>query len=266
MEKNGKWFSASIVTDGEMKVGWVREKDVRVVESPNEALLSQPLPKGLSRKEGFIYAVKDGAILVRIPGGSFIPGNRKALELGRVVKEDVKEFLIDVYEVTNAQYLKFVKETTRAAPQYSDDPRFNGPRQPVVGVTFKDAQAYAKWAGRRLPTSQEWEKAARGPNGSLFPWGNDAVSKVHAVIGLDPKKDGPAVIGSRPLDVSVYEVHDLAGNVREWTGTATGENQHIGRGFSWAEPVKDLRLGTSLSVPDNYSDEKTGFRCASSVE
>ena len=97
MEKRGKWFSATVVTDGEMKIGWVKEKDVKVLESPGESLLAPPLPDGLVRKKDTVYSKKDGAVLIRIPAGSFIPGNRRALELGRVAKEYVDEFFIDAF-------------------------------------------------------------------------------------------------------------------------------------------------------------------------
>jgi len=266
MEKRGKWFSATVVTDGKLKVGWVREKDVKVLESPGESLLAPPLPNGLVRKKGTVYSKRDGAVLIRVPAGSFIPGNRRALELGRAAKEYVDEFFIDAFEVTNAQYLKFVSEARHDPPPYLDDERFNDPRQPVIGVTYRDASAYAKWAGRRLPTSQEWEKAARGPNGNLYPWGSEKPSRVHTAVGQHPKKGASLPIGSRPLDASIYGVLDLAGNVREWTSTASEKGRHVGRGFSWAHPVKEVRLGHSVSIPDEFADDKTGFRCALSAD
>jgi formylglycine-generating enzyme required for sulfatase activity len=80
-------------------------------------------------------------------------------------------FLIDKYEVSNRRYGEFMKATGHPAPAYWDDPRLNKPEQPVVGVNWYDAKAYCEWRGKRLPTEAEWEKAARGPSGNLYPWG-----------------------------------------------------------------------------------------------
>jgi len=80
-------------------------------------------------------------------------------------------YLIDKYEVSNKDYGEFIKATGHPAPAYWDDPRLNKPQQPVVGVNWIDAKTYCEYRGKRLPTEAEWEKAARGPNGNLYPWG-----------------------------------------------------------------------------------------------
>jgi hypothetical protein len=152
MEKRGKWYAVTLVIDGTAKVGWVKETEVEVVDKLETALIAPPLPDGLYRKDGAVFSKKDGGVLVRIPAGEFIPGTRASLLMGKIEKEHVEEFYLDAYEVTNAQYMKFVSEAGHQKPKYIGEERFNGPRQPVVGVSLDDAKAYAAWAGRRLPT------------------------------------------------------------------------------------------------------------------
>ena len=82
-------------------------------------------------------------------------------------------YLMDTYEVSNKDYGEFVTAKGYPAPAYWDDPRLNKPQQPVVGVNWEEAKAFCEYRGKRLPTEAEWEKAARGPQATLYPWGND---------------------------------------------------------------------------------------------
>ncbi|GJL56821.1 MAG: hypothetical protein NPIRA02_39530 [Nitrospirales bacterium] len=122
-------------------------------------------------------------------------------------------YLIDKYEVSNDKFEKFMKATGHPSPAYWDDPRLNKPEQPVVGVNYLDATAYCKWEGKRLPTEAEWERAARGPEGRKYPWGNE----------LDPSKanygkrhSATLPVDSLPEGASAYGLHHMAGNVFEW--------------------------------------------------
>ena len=126
-------------------------------------------------------------------------------------------YYIDVYEVTNEMYKKFMDATGYKPPKFWNDPRYNDPKQPVVGVTWTDTKAYCDWAGKRLPTEAEWEKASRGGLiGQLFPWG-DSPSHDYAnyagTVGND-LWSGASPVGK--FAPNGYSLYDMAGNVFEW--------------------------------------------------
>lgn len=130
-------------------------------------------------------------------------------------------FQISRYEITNAQYRVFIDATNRPSPRGHNgeetwkDENFNGDRQPVVGVTWFDAQAFAEWIGGSLPTEAQWERAARGTSGSIYPWGdNPPKPRKHANFARRFNKTTP--VGQFPNGSSPDGVADLAGNVWEW--------------------------------------------------
>lgn len=122
------------------------------------------------------------------------------------------DFYIDIHEVTNAQYAKFLQATGHRQPAFWNDRLLRQPRYPVVGIGWEDARAYAAWAGKRLPTEWEWEKAARGTDGRRWPWGNQfGVGNCNSEeIGLGTI----AAVGTY-TGVSPYGLFDMAGNVWE---------------------------------------------------
>ena len=207
-------------------------------------------------------------------------------------------FLIDKYEVSNRAYGDFMKITGHPAPAYWDDPRLNKPHHPVVGVNWIDALAFCKHLGKRLPTEAEWEKAARGPHGNLYPWGNDFDS---SKANYGRHHDATLPIDSYPEGASYYGVYNMAGNVFEWVsdwydphyygrletmvnpfgpekpvwlgGTGTyvdrltiGEKRVI-RGGSWIAPDRTIRSTHRFwNHPLNNSyGVGLGFRCAMSA-
>lgn len=123
----------------------------------------------------------------------------------------VDEFWIDRFEVTNAQYSEFVADTGHEPAAFFDDEAFNRAQQPVTGVLHADATAYCAWAGKRLPTEVEWEKAARGVSGQVYPWGDDMDLSLAHLSG-----DAPVAVTDFQGDVSPYGVRGMAGNVSEW--------------------------------------------------
>ena len=108
---------------------------------------------------------------VRISAGGFLMGDTRDKN-APVHKVHLDAYWIDTREVTNAQYREFVAASKRAAPRYWQDAKYNKPDQPVVGVSWEDADAYCAWKGKRLPTEAEWERAARGAHSRLYPWGD----------------------------------------------------------------------------------------------
>ncbi len=173
--------------------------------------------------------------MVLIPEGSFTMGHNGGDEDERPAhKVYLDAYYIQKTEVTNAQYYAFWKADGGEASSHTPfsfgsetgswpDRALRYPDYPVVGVSWMGASAYAQWMGKRLPTEAEWEKAARGTKGQLWPWGNafplqTGQQQTYANIwnGQDGYDNGPAPVGTFPAGGSVYGVLDLAGNVWEW--------------------------------------------------
>ncbi len=127
------------------------------------------------------------------------------------------DFYIDKYEVTNQQYYIFCQATDHNPPPIWGGMKYpeGAEDYPVSQVNFYDASAYAEWVGKRLPTEAEWEKAARGPDNFIYPWGNE-FDPAAANVNLATKSHGPKPVGSFPQGVSFYGTHDMIGNVWEW--------------------------------------------------
>jgi iron(II)-dependent oxidoreductase len=242
---------------------------------------SSPLSSGQTpRLEGMVY----------IPAGSFRMGSQDGDESEKPVHEvSVKAFFIDQYEVTNQQYQEFMRATGYAAPKYWNDSDYNKPDHPVVGVSWNDAVAYCQWVQKRLPTEEEWEKAARGKNGlqtsAQYPWG-DTPPHAGGIFraNYDPgsfSEDGyakTAPVKSFESGGALWDdgkVYNMVGNVREWTASwfmpypnsqfkssRLGQKYYVVRGGSW----KDSASYTRVAARDGWSPQSKqphlGFRCA----
>jgi formylglycine-generating enzyme required for sulfatase activity len=223
--------------------------------------------------------VPDG--MVAVAGGSFQIGSDAAdadVYSKPAHSVTVKPFFIDKTEVTNAQYKEFVDKTGHTTPTGWAGGTFppGADQLPVVNVTWRDAVAYATWAGKRLPTEAEWEVAARGADGRLYPWGSNWDA---SAANVDQKAGGLKPVGSSPRSASPCGADDMVGNVWEWT--ATDYEPYPGSTATWPKddagkerrPIKIIRGGafsTGSKVnatwrgfyePDKPGD-RLGFRCA----
>lgn len=178
---------------------------------------------------------------------------------GRTVR--LQKYQISLYEVTNEQFARFVEATGYRAvnPGWREQAAAWGPRAPVVCVAWKDAAAYCKWAKARLPSEEEWERAARGPTPRIYPWGNEW-NPTLAVWNTDR----PASVGSLPAGRSPTGCYDMAGNVWEWTDTRLNDGSYILRGGCWGTNFpRNLRCSDrNKDLPGNHGNWYIGFRCA----
>jgi formylglycine-generating enzyme required for sulfatase activity len=223
---------------------------------------------------------KDGAPAVRVPEGVFTMGDDENSPRREIFTD---AFYIDKFEVTVARYAQFIKATGSVRPPegWEDVDLERAANIPVTGVDWHNAQAYCRWAGKRLPTEAEWEKAARGADGRVYPWGDETPSPDRANFSnTSPKAyaGGLTQVGNHPSGRSPFGVHDMAGNAAEWVadwyasgfarsdrhnpqGPSSGESKVIRGGdrFDSAERIAVTRR--YYARPDHRSEE-IGFRCA----
>jgi formylglycine-generating enzyme required for sulfatase activity len=214
--------------------------------------------------------------MVYLPGGEFIMGSDKGDEYERPAhKVTVKPFYIDITEVTCEDYQRFITATGHKLPPKWANGTYplGDAKRPVTGVDWNDAEAYARWAKKRLPTEEEWEFVARGTDGRTYPWGYDWRPKL-ANAG-DSSAHGLANVGSYPDGKTSTGVMDLIGNAWEWTSSDVGaypggrlsapplSDVKIIRGGSWQESNKQAtntyRGFLRISGAKDYS--ATSFRC-----
>ena len=167
---------------------------------------------------------KDGAPMVLVPAGPFIMGSGdKDTHVNERPEHEVslKDYYIDQFEVTVERYHRFMNQKKRLAPKYWEQVELRRDAQkPVVGIDWQDAKTYCQWAGKRLPTEAEWEKAARGTDRRMYPWGNDAPNSSTANFGKNRSDsiyaDRLKNVGSYERGKSPYGAYDMAGNANEW--------------------------------------------------
>ena len=226
----------------------------------------------------------DGMTQVFVPEGKFPMGTGDSDVQKNRPKHSVflSAFWIDQTEVTNAMYALCVEAGMCTYPvDNGSNPYYGNSRYanyPVVYVTWNAADNYCRWAGRRLPTDAEWEKAARGTDQRLYPWGNEPPNP--SLANFDMNIGAPLPVDRYPLGASPYGALNMAGNVREWVsdwfnefyylasprenplGPSAGETKSL-RGGSYLDDANEIRVFNRFFHPPGSPGINRGFRCAS---
>ncbi|HSF67548.1 MAG TPA: SUMF1/EgtB/PvdO family nonheme iron enzyme [Nitrospiraceae bacterium] len=237
----------------------------------------------------------DGAPMVLIPAGPFTMGSNNGFPNERPEHTvTLDAYYIDRYEVTLSLYRKFLDAVKHEPPPtWNDEAATTVGDRPAVGMSWESSAAYCRWAGKRLPTEAEWEKAARGGDGRRYPWGDMQpfvdianynrgmwVSEAITLVAVTSGLEGMSVRhGLKEGGKSPYGVFHMAGNAAEWVadwydrdyyqkspgrnplGPATGEKRVL-RGGSWADFPSALRVTARFSAEPDFEDRTVGFRCA----
>ena len=278
-----------------------------LLASAASAAPREPAPKEIAGHLTAIAASAQSVSTVTVPAGHFLLGTKRTdgMPYGPWTQYDDTElpqnrvwldtYEIDRDEVSLGEYLAFLQQHQR---QPADELKNliwhlitvhaisneTLARWPVLYVTWKEAQAYCIAQGKRLPTEAEWEKAARGTEGGLFPWGADPPNDRYAMFGQHHVHEIPIVapVDSRQEGVSPYGLHHMAGNAAEWVqdwfgtdyyaymparnpvGPTTGRYKSV-RGGSWRSNVAMLRAATRSGATPEQRMATIGFRCAQSV-
>jgi eukaryotic-like serine/threonine-protein kinase len=250
--------SAVLVLIAALAVLWLRHP--RPVAAPTTTAAAPAPPP--------VYSDTHGRMLL-VPAGAFIFGAQGGHDGQNLT---LPAFYIDETEVSNAEYRAFCEATGHAPPQTPDYTAHAD--YPVGGISWQDAAAYAAWAGKRLPTEEEWEKAARGADGRTFPWGNTPWTG-DVPTGLQP-------VGANPLRRSPLGAYNMAGNVWEWTATSytptsadTVAMQQLLKGQSFSTDWRIIKGGSfrpgdnedfdvakHRPLPVDARSPWIGFRCA----
>jgi serine/threonine-protein kinase len=220
---------------------------------------------------------------VRIPSGRFEMGGSGEYDGKPAHGVRLSSFWLAETPVTNRQYGLFLEQNKSDEPGYWRDERFSDPEQPVVGVSWHDAVRFCEWlseqggGGFRLPSEAQWEYAARGTDGRIYPWGDEEPDDKRACFATGK----PAAVGSFPGGRGPFGTLDQAGNVWEWCldvwdekayekragsepvdllVTKGDEQRRVLRGGAWSDAAVALRAAVRLWLPASYRDVDVGFR------
>lgn len=224
---------------------------------------------------------KDGMTLLYVPAGEFTMGSNANIDEKPMHQVYLDAFWIDQTEVTNKQYIACVDAGKCVPPTPSESywrfDQYYGVSEfddyPIIFVNWYSAKTYCEWVGRRLPTEAEWEKAARGTNANLYPWGDETASEHY--VNFD--SSGITEVGSFPDGMSVYGMLDMAGNVIEWVSSLykpypyypndgredlESSGLRVVRGGSWDDFPHYITSAIRNRYDPATSTYDLGFRCA----
>jgi formylglycine-generating enzyme required for sulfatase activity len=230
----------------------------------------------------------EGREMVQIPEGPFTMGSNDG-DPDEAPEHQVflKGFFLDRKEVTQAEYMRFAKMTKRSIPRIEvfedDQSKLLQPEFAAMSVSWDDAAAYCKWAGKRLPTEAEWEKAGRGEGKKKYPWGDKFAVNAANVDGSEDGYKYLAPPGSFETGRSPYGLYDMTGNVAEWVVDSYDEGYYkkspyrdpkgpdnadlkVVRGGSWRETEQNARISKRFAAKHWRADITIGIRCAADLE
>ena len=263
-----------------------KEAEMKVAEKPlnpsvtstvSRVMVTLPLPEDITGR--------DGTSMVLVSAGEFIMGSDKGDDDEKPIhRVQVDSFYIDKLEVTNGKFARFIDAIKGEPPWGFDDkdtPVAHAD-QPVRWVTWLDATAYCQWAGKRLATEAEWEKAARGADGRVYPWGDDSPTPAHAVFGQKEGSESLPPFSNRDKGKSPYGAQDMAGSLYEWVADwyddeyyakspsqnprgPTEGTQKVQRGGSYSNNPYRLRATFRTKDTPTEARPNVGFRCAQDV-
>jgi formylglycine-generating enzyme required for sulfatase activity len=234
----------------------------QIVVSEEEALRPE-------RSKGVRAGLGEMAV---ISAGHFLYGKDK-----QTITIDT-DFEMDIYPVTNRQFAAFIKskgyeeneywseeglkwrtKNEAMEPEYWHDEKWNQSEHPVVGVSWYEADAFARWSGKALPTEEQWERAARGTDGRQYPWGDEFDEER---CNTEESNIGKTTRVTRyPNGISPDGCYDMAGNVWEWTASEYDKDRMVLRGGSWGDLRNDARCAFRYGFPPDDRDVVVGFRC-----
>lgn len=237
----------------------IKQSQFRALALAVWLLLVCGTPVAMATEEASVIG-KDRAPMMLVPGGEFLYGPEN-------LSLSLPAFFMDKYEVTVRQYAKYLESTSGKGRRRSNElAGAEDGERPMIAVEWKEAEAYCRHYGKRLPTEEEWEKAARGTDGRLYPWGNQEPTHQLASYDWDGKQNwrgyrSLSPVASFEVGKSPYGLYNMAGNVAEWTSSDFDLEGKVVRGGSWLSDALALRVTRRRGVIPWYRLNAIGFRC-----
>ncbi len=283
-------FASFILMIGGLVYESYKAKQMKLLASSIKSE-ARPAVGKVAPQDYSMYKMKtgdEGREMVQIPEGPFTMGSNDG-DPDEAPEHQVflKAFYIDLREVTQEEYARFARMTRRSMPKIEvfedDQSKVLKPELVAMSVSWDDARAYCKWAGKRLPTEAEWEKAGRGEGKRKYPWGDKFANGRANVDGAEDGFKYLAPPGSFEAGRSPYGLYDMTGNVAEWVEDSYDEHLYkkaiyrdpkgpddgqlkVVRGGSWRETEQNARLSKRFAAKHWRTDITIGIRCAGDLD